>query len=455
MASQVLAQKVMPYNLQAEICVLGCMVLNNESIDTVSGILREEDFHSPNNRSVFAAIIRLNMVGSPVDSITLSDELKKNEVFEKIGGISYLAEIADSVLSTKNVEEYCKIVKDCAMRRMIINQMSEIVEKSYSGKNSIEELIEDAERSVYNISMDKTGSEFVTLAKAVEESVLTLREVYKNPSQITGIETGYHEIDVATAGFQRGDLILIAGRPSMGKTALAVNIAQNAALRGGHTVALFSLEMSTIQLTNRILSSEAEVDSSKIKVGKASIDEWTKIINTFQEIKQEGARLYIDDTSGISVSEMRSKCRKLKAKKGLDLIIIDYLQLITTNERTESRQQEVSAISRSLKALAKEIDCPVVALSQLSRAPESRQNKRPMLSDLRESGAIEQDADLVFLLYRENYYKDDTDDNSTEIIIAKHRNGSTGTVKLTFHGEYTKFTPEEVDMTNDIESFEQ
>lgn len=441
----VLSPRVVPHSLEAEVSVLGCMILDNKTIDTVTQLLKKEDFYSEQNGWVFECIEEMNSKGIPADSLTIAEELKKKDIFEKIGGYSYLTNVADSVFSTSNVEQYCKIIKDKSVKRHMISSLGNIIDACYLERDELETILDNAQKTIYDIALNKT-SDFISLPKAMEITISELREVYKNPQDITGISSGYPELDIKTAGFQRGDFILIAARPSMGKTALAVNIAQNAALRDNRSVAVFSLEMSSLQLTSRIISSESEVSASKLKVGKQSVSEWKRISEAYLDIKSKNAKMYIDDTSGITPNELRNKCRKLKATNGLDMIIIDYLQLMTIPRLSDNRQQEISAISRELKSIAKELDCPLIALSQLSRAPESRTNKRPMLSDLRESGAIEQDADLVMMLYRDSYYNPEASDNSTELIITKHRNGETGTVQLDFLNEYTKFIPHTEDL---------
>lgn len=431
--------KVMPHNSEAERCVLGCILIDSKTIDTVKEVLNEDDFYDNEHKLVYKAIISLDNRDKAIDILTLSNELKENNVFDKIGGYEFLTKIGDSVVSTSNIENYCEIIKEKSIRRKFIKELGDVIDKCYYDNENTSDMIEDVQKTVYNISINNTTSDFIPLSEAVSDAVSELNRVQKLNGQIIGVPSGFKAIDDITAGFQKGDMVLIAARPSMGKTALAVNIAQNAAIRYKKSVAIFSLEMPTRQLANRIISGEAEIHSSRLRIANILPSEWSDLFDIVQEIRQNNIKLFIDDTSGISVGELRRKCRKLKATEGLDLIIIDYLQLMTTNQRAESRQQEISTISRSLKAIAKELDCPVIALSQLSRGPEARTNKRPMLSDLRESGAIEQDADLVMLLYRDEYYNPDTEDDSTEVIIAKHRNGSVGTVKLQFRNEFTKF----------------
>ncbi|MGN8912965.1 replicative DNA helicase [Anaerofustis butyriciformans] len=443
-----LSLKVMPHSSETERCVLGCMLIDSETINIVKEVLSEDDFYDEEHKWVYKAIVSLADRGKAVDTLTLSNELKENNVFDKIGGYEFLIKIGDSVLSTNHVDDYCTIIKEKSIRRRLIRELGSVIDQCYGDSIESFDIIEAAQRAVYNISMDNSTTDFTSLSSAVSDAVNELNRIQKLDEKVIGVPSGFAAIDDITSGFQKGDMVLIAARPSMGKTALAVNIAQNAAIRYKKSVAIFSLEMPTRQLANRIMSGEAEVDSSRLRIANIFPSEWSSLYDTVREIREKKVKLFINDTSGISVGELRRKCRKLKATEGLDLIIIDYLQLMTINERSESRQQEISTISRTLKSIAKELDCPIIALSQLSRGPEARTNKRPMLSDLRESGAIEQDADLVMLLYRDKYYNPESEDDSTEVIIAKHRNGSVGTVKLKFRGEYTKFITIEDDPTS-------
>lgn len=443
-----LSLKVMPHNSEAERCVLGCTLINSETISVVREVLSVDDFYDDQHKWVYKAVLALSDRGKAVDALTLSNELKENGVFDKIGGYEFLTKIGDSVVSTNNIEHYCDIIKEKSIRRRLIRELGDVIDKCYANEDDASSMIERAQKSVYDISMDNNTTDFTKLSDAVSDAVNELNRIQKLDEKVIGVPSGFEAIDDITSGFQKGDLVLIAARPSMGKTALAVNIAQNAAIRHKQAVAIFSLEMPTKQLANRIMSGEAEVDSSRLRIANIFPSEWSSLYDMVRSIRENDVKLFINDTSGISVGELRRKCRKLKATEGLDLIIIDYLQLMTINERVESRQQEISTISRTLKGIAKELGCPVIALSQLSRGPEARTNKRPMLSDLRESGAIEQDADLVMLLYRDKYYNPESEDDSTEVIIAKHRNGSVGTVKLKFHGEYTKFITVEDDPTS-------
>ena len=430
--------KTPPYSDEAEKSVLGCMILSKECAVTAINLLKEDDFYIDQNRWIFSAINNMSVLGLAIDCITVIDKLNDDNLIAKIGA-TYITDLTEIVPSTNNIEQYCKIVSEKAtLREMIIN-FGNLISDCYESNVPLLEIIEKAERFIYNMSVNKTKSEFIPLKDAITPAVVKIAELYQKNNHMTGVSSGFKALDAITSGFQPSDFILLAARPSMGKTSLGLNFAQNAAFRGKKIVAFFSLEMSCQQLVMRIISSEAEVDSKKIRVGSQTNAEWTKIAILNSTVADNDVQLYIDDTSSISVGEVRSKLRKLKAQVGLDMVVIDYLQLMTTNSRNENRQQEISTISRELKAIAKELYCPVIALSQLSRSPESRDDKRPILSDLRESGAIEQDADVVMMLYREKYYDNKCEHDNTEVIIAKHRNGETGTTMLSFLGEYTKF----------------
>lgn len=433
-----LSPKIQPFSDEAEKSVLGCMILDKNAVVTALNFVGEDDFYVDQNRWVFSAIKQLHQNLYSVDYVTIVEQLKKNDLIDRVGA-SYLTELTEIVPSTSNIEHYCRIVSEKATMREMILSFGNIIAECYEDKLPAAQIIDEAERFIYNLSMNKTRNEFISLKDALTPAIVKIGELYQMNNNMTGVATGYRDLDEITSGFQPSDLILIAARPSMGKTALGLNIAQNAAFRGKKTVAFFSLEMSCEQLIMRIIASETEVNSKKIKVGTQNEAEWKKITHLNSAVAESDIALYIDDTSGISVGEVRSKLRKLKSAKGLDMVVIDYLQLMSTTQRTENRQQEISTISRELKGLAKELGIPVVSLSQLSRSPEGRKDRRPILSDLRESGAIEQDADVVILLYRENYYEREIESNETELIIAKHRNGETGTVKLSFLNEYTKF----------------
>lgn len=428
--------RIMPQNVEAEQSVLGSMIIDRNAIAQAGEALRGEDFYRENHKMIFQAIISLFQKDIPVDLITLLENLKSTERLEAAGGITYVTQLRDSVPSTANLESYIKIVKDKSVLRKLIRSSSEIIEESYSKQDDVPKVLDGAEKRIFDIAQNREKSDFEAMSTVLERGFAEIERLYNNKGEITGVPSGFPELDAKTSGFQKGDMVLIAARPSMGKTTFALNIGEYAALRAGKSVVIFSLEMSKEQLAYKLLCSEANVDMLKLRTGNLEDQDWDNIAKASGPLA--GAKIYIDDTAGISVMEMRSKCRRMKIEHGIDLIIIDYLQLMSGSG--ESRQQEVSEISRSLKAIAKEMQCPVIALSQLSRAPEQRNDHRPMLSDLRESGSIEQDADLVMFLYRDEYYNKETEQkNIAECIIAKQRNGPTGTVNLAWIGQYSKF----------------
>lgn len=428
----------LPHNVEAEQAVIGSMFIDKAAIAEVTETLISEDFYKDHHKVLFGAIYELFQQDTPIDMITLIEHLRANGNLEECGGISYITEISNSVPTTANLTSHIKIVKDKSILRKLIKSSTEIIEESYKSHGAVENVIDLAERRIFNIAENRTTSDFEPMNTVLERGFLEIERLFNNKGEITGVPTGFPELDDKTSGFQRGDMILIAARPSMGKTTFALNIAQYAALRGGKSVAVFSLEMSKEQLAYKLLCAEANVDMLKLRTGDLEDKDWENIAKASGPLA--AAKIYIDDTAGVSVMEMRSKCRRLKIEHGIDLIVVDYLQLMSGSSGSESRQQEVSEISRSIKALAKEMKCPVIALSQLSRAPEQRADHRPMLSDLRESGSIEQDADVVMFLYRDEYYNKETEDkNVAECIIAKQRNGPTGTVKLGWLGQYSKF----------------
>ncbi|MDR2519918.1 MAG: replicative DNA helicase [Eubacteriaceae bacterium] len=430
--------KVPPYSDEAERSVLGCMLLDRDSVSSALQALREDDFYVEQNRIVFRAIQDLNASGFAIDTVTAYDRVASSGNGEKVTA-AYMAGLAEAVVFTSHIEEYCRMVYEKSMLRSIIAGFNGLVSDCYAEEKPLSEIVDKAERFIYGVSMAERHKELVSLPEAITPAIIKLGERYELSQSMTGVPTGFTAIDALTDGLQPSDLIILAARPSMGKTALGLNFAQNAAFRYTKTVAFFSLEMSVEQLILRIISSETEIDSSVLRVGGQTNAEWTRITHLNADVKEKHYELYIDDTSSISAGEIRSKLRKLKSRKGLDLVVIDYLQLMGSAQRAENRNQEISSISRDLKALAKELHVPVVALSQLSRSPEGRKDRRPILSDLRESGAIEQDADIVMMLYRDNYYDREADSNETEVIFAKHRNGEVGTVKLLFSGKHTKF----------------
>ncbi len=431
-------QNVPPHDEAAEQAVLSSMFLDREAVAAALEILRGEDFYRPDHRIVFEAAEELFSAGVPVDVITIKNKLEEKQLFEKVGGVGFIASVSTVVGSSVNVKHYARIVEEKSLLRRLIRTSGEISQMSYEGKEDVSSIMEQAEKSIFDIMQKRHTEEFSHIRDIAVESFEKIEDIYRSKGKLTGIATGFVDFDTKTAGLQKSDLILLAARPSMGKTAFALNIVQNAAIRGNVPTAVFSLEMSKEQLVNRMLCSEAMMDAQKLRTGALEDSDWPLLIQAMGPLSQ--APIYIDDTPGISPMEIRSKCRKLKMEKGLGLIIIDYLQLMSGNGRNDSRQQEISEISRSLKAVAREMDAPVIALSQLSRACEQRADHRPMLSDLRESGAIEQDADVVAFLYRDEYYFPDTEKkNQAELIIAKQRNGPTGTVDLTWLGQYTKF----------------
>ena len=432
--------KIPPHDIEAEQAVIGSMLTDKDAVMLAIEKLKEESFYRDDNRAIFTAIVNLYARSEPIDLITVKDELTSMGQFEKIGGLEYLAILPDKVPTTANVEKYIKIVEEKGYLRNLIKTANEIIELGYDQTENVEDIMERAEKKIFDIMQKKNQKGYSAIKDVLIESFTKLEELYNQKKRITGVPTGFIELDYKTAGLHGSDLILLAARPAMGKTAFALNIAANAAIKSKVPVAIFNLEMSSEQLVNRILCIESMVDSNKIRTGKLEEEDWVKLAETVGPLSE--AQIFIDDTPGISITEIRTKCRKLKMEKDIGLIIIDYIQLIQKSQgsRSASREQEISEISRSLKILAKELNVPVIALSQLSRAVEQRPDHRPMLSDLRESGAIEQDADIVMFLYRDDYYNKDSEDKDlTEVIIAKHRGGSNGTIKLLWMGQYTKF----------------
>lgn len=429
---------VPPHDETAEQAVLGSMFLDREAAAVALEILSGEDFYRPDHRMVFEAAEELYRQASPIDVVTVKNKLEEKGAFEQIGGVSFLASLSTAVGSSVNVRHYAAIVEEKSVLRRLIRTAGNISQLSYEGKEPINSIMEQAEKSIFDIMQKRHSEEFHQIRDIAVSSIEKIEDIYRSKGKLTGVTTGFADFDAKTAGLQKSDLILLAARPSMGKTAFALNIVQNAAIRNNVPVAVFSLEMSREQLVNRMLCSEAMLDAQKLRTGELNDKDWEDLIRAMGPLSQ--APIYIDDTPGITPMDIRSKCRRLKVEKGLGLIVIDYLQLMSGNRKTDSRQQEISEISRNLKAIAREMEAPLIALSQLSRACEQRSEHRPMLSDLRESGAIEQDADVVSFLYRDEYYFPDTEKkNQAELIIAKQRNGPTGTVDLTWLGQYTKF----------------
>ena len=431
--------KVPPHDEDAEQAVLGSMLTDNDAVMAAVEVLKEDAFYREDNKIIYQAILNLYSKSEPIDIITLKDELESMGKFEQVGGFEYLASLPDKVPTTANVQKYIKIVEEKSVLRNLIKTANEIIELGYNPTEDVEDIMDGAEKKIFDIMQSKNTKSYTPIKDVLVESFTNLEKLYNQKQHVTGVPTQFYDLDDKTAGLHGFELILVAARPAMGKTAFALNIATNAALRANVPVAIFSLEMSKDQLVNRMLCSEAMVDSNKVRTGKLDEEDWTKLAEAIGPLSEAG--VYIDDTPGISVMEIRTKCRKLKMEKNIGLVVIDYLQLISgSNKRNGSREQEISEISRSLKVLAKELNVPVIALSQLSRAVEQRDDHRPMLSDLRESGAIEQDADIVMFLYRDDYYnKESAEKDIAEVIIAKQRGGSTGTVKLYWMGNYTKF----------------
>ena len=431
--------KVPPHDIEAEQAVIGSMLTDKDAVSNSIEILKEDDFYREDNKLIYTAMLNLYNRAEPIDLITVKSELEAMGKFEQIGGYEYLSELPLKVPTTANSIKYIKIVKEKADLRNLIKAANEIIDLGYDPTEEVDDIMESAEKKIFDLMQNKNQKGYTQIKDILVENFAKLEELYNKKQHITGVPSGFADLDYRTAGFHGSELILIAARPAMGKSAFALNIATNAALRAKVPVAIFSLEMSKEQLVNRILCSEAMVDSNKVRTGKLEDEDWAKLAETIGPISDSG--IYIDDTPGISMMEIRAKCRKLKLEKNIGLVIVDYLQLVQSgNKRITSREQEIADISRSLKILAKELDVPVIALSQLSRAVEQRPDHRPMLSDLRESGSIEQDADIVMFLYRDDYYNEDSEKkNIAEVIIAKHRGGSTGSVDLGWLGNYTKF----------------
>ncbi len=430
--------KLPPQNLEAEQSVLGAILLENSSMAKAMEILTEEDFYRTAHRRIFAGMLELSEASEVIDQITLTERLSLKGELEAVGGAAYLAELVQAVPSAANVRYHSKIVRDKALLRGLIRTSTDIISRGYEGSAQIDDLLDYAERTVFGLTQGKTGRAFLPVNHIIKESLAIVDQLSKRKERVTGVPTGFYDLDDITAGLQPSDLVVIAGRPSMGKTSLALGMAQHAAIHAGSVVGIFSLEMSNAQLVLRLLSSEAHVDSHALRTGRLQKEDWWRLAEAAGRLEQ--ARIFIDDTGSLTVQQMRGKARRLKAEYGLDLLIVDYLQLMQGRSDAESRQQEISDISRSLKALAKELNVPVVALSQLSRAVESRKPPIPMLADLRESGAIEQDADVVVFIYREDVYDPNTDKKGiADILIRKHRNGPTGERQLYFHEKFARF----------------
>jgi len=434
-----LVKRVQPHSIEAEQTVIGALILNNEAIPAVESILSAEDFYQRQYGIIFEAMSELYEEGSPVDIMTLQNRLMEKDLPPEITSLSYIGELIAAVPISANARFYAEIVAEKATLRRLIHANEEIANTCYAGKESLESILQGTEKTIFDILDRRKSVDFVPIQDIVLSSLERIHQASKNKNPITGLPSGFTDLDGMTAGFQPSDFILIAARPSMGKTAFVLNIAQYLAVRKNVTTAIFSLEMSRENIVNRMLAMESGVDSQAIRTGRLTDSDWDSLVEGVNTVGKSA--LIIDDTPGISISELRTKCRKYKLEYDLKIIMIDYLQLMSgSSKNSENRQQEISEISRSLKALARELQVPVIALSQLSRAVESRQDKRPMLSDLRESGAIEQDADLVMFLYRDDYYnKDSAAKNIAEVIVAKQRNGPVGTVELVWMPEITRF----------------
>ena len=431
--------RIPPQNLEAEQAVLGAIVLQDEALITAMERVNTDDFYDKPHQLIFEAMLQLGEDNQPIDLVTLTSLLQDRGQLEDIGGVSYLARLAHSVPTAANVEYYAQIIEEKSMLRRLIRTATQIVSEGYTGGEDVSGMLGDAERKILEISNRRSGSGFVYIRDVLMEVFDRVEMLHENKGGTSGIPTGFVDLDKMTNGFQKNDLIIVAARPSVGKTAFALNIAQNVAVRANETVAIFSLEMSAPQLVQRMICAEANLDANVMRTGDFKDDDWAKLTMGISSLSE--AEIYIDDTPGVTVADIRSKCRRLKKEKGLGMIVIDYLQLIHGRGKAgENRQQEVSEISRTLKQIARELEVPVIALSQLSRGVEQRQDKRPMMSDLRESGSIEQDADIVSFLYRDDYYNQDSEKkNIIEIIIAKQRNGPVGTVELVFLKNFNKF----------------
>lgn len=432
-------ERIPPHNEEAERSALGAVMLNKEVLLDVTEEVKPEDFYNESHREIFDAIMNLYRENTAVDMLTVCEELNRRKALDMVGGRAYIATLTAEVPSTANAGEYAKIVSEKAMLRRLITAAEDITIKGYDDKMAAEELLDYAEGDIFRIAQKRQRNDYAKIQDVLMKNLRIIDQAVQNKGQVIGLPTGFKQLDEKTSGLQPSDLIIVAARPGMGKTAFALNIAQQSAVKAGASVLIFSLEMSQEQLGQRLIAMQARVESEKLKKGTLDLKDWDRINFALNELNN--TKIVIDDTPGISIMEMRNKCRRLKAEQGLDLIVVDYLQLMTFDGRADSRQQEISALSRHLKLLAREMNCPVIVLSQLSRAPELRQDKRPMLSDLRESGSIEQDADIVMFLYRDDYYNENTEKPGVcEINIAKHRSGPTDRIDLTWVARYTKFS---------------
>lgn len=435
--SDLFLDRTPPQNIEAEQAVLGAIFLDREALIKASEIIKSEDFYRTTHQRIYQVMMELAEDDQPVDLVTVTTELNNRKWLEEIGGVSYLSDLANSVPTAANIAYYANNVEEKSILRRLIKAATQIASSGYAGHDEVGDILSQAEKSILDIAGRRTNDGFIPIKDVLVETYERIELLHNSSSDLTGIPSGYRDLDKMTSGFQSSDLIILAARPSVGKTAFALNVAQNVAARAGETVAIFSLEMSAPQLVQRMLCAEGNIDANRMRTGSFQEKDWEKLTMAIATLSK--APIYIDDSPGITVSQIRSKCRRLKAEQGLGVILIDYLQLIHGSGK-ENRQQEISAISRTLKGIARELNCTVIALSQLSRAVEQRQDKRPMLSDLRESGSIEQDADIVAFLYRDDYYDQESENkNVIEILIAKQRNGPVGKVELAFLKEYNKF----------------
>jgi len=436
--SELFLDRIPPQNIEAEQAVLGAILLEMDSLIKVMEILTPEDFYRGAHHKIYRAMTEVAETDEPVDLITITANLQKNKLLEEVGGVSYLTDLTNAVPTAANVEYYAKIIEEKAVLRRLIKAATEIASTGYAGSEDIGELIGDAEKKIFEISKKRSNDGFVSIKDVLMETLDRIEFLHHHKGGLTGVPSGFTDLDKMTSGFQKSDLIIIAARPSVGKTAFSLNVAQNVAARAKETVAIFSLEMAASQLVQRMIASEGNIDGHKLRTGLLEEQDWQKLTMAMSTLSE--APIYIDDSPGVTVFDIKTKARRLKAEKGLGLILIDYIQLIHGRGKSDNRQQEISEISRHLKGIARELDVPVIALSQLSRAVEQRQDKRPMLSDIRESGSIEQDADIVAFLYRDDYYNPETEkQNIIEIIIGKQRNGPVGKVELVFLKNFNKF----------------
>ncbi|UOQ83778.1 replicative DNA helicase [Gracilibacillus salinarum] len=437
--SEMIQGRTPPHNIEAEQAVIGAIFLDPDAISSASEVLMPEDFYRASHQLIFRAMMQLADKGEPIDIVTATTLLANNQQLDDVGGVSYLSDLANAVPTAANIGYYCRIVEEKSLLRRLIRTATDIVTDTYSKEDSVDEVLNESEKRILEVSNRKNASSFKNIKDVLIDVYDNIDQLHKNKGEVTGIASGFRDLDRITSGFQRNDLVIVAARPSVGKTAFALNIAQNVAIKTQENVAIFSLEMGADQLVSRMICAEGNIDAQRLRTGALEEEDWGRLSMAMGSLSNAG--IFIDDTPGIRVSEIRSKCRRLKQEHGLGMILIDYLQLIQGSANSkENRQQEVSEISRSLKGLARELNVPLIALSQLSRGVESRQDKRPMMSDLRESGSIEQDADIVGFLYRDDYYDQESEkQNIIEIIIAKQRNGPVGTVELAFVKEYNKF----------------